>query len=110
MAKMKKTEPTFIPWAIVGEFDADQRIEIVTEDGEGIIVAEMEPHDGVNLDEWGPESIARAKGIAAVPVFTIALDAIRKRAYGASLEEAHLAILDIANIAEEALLIAERGK
>jgi hypothetical protein len=97
-------------WIIEGAFDADERIEIVEDGGKGMIVCEMEPHDGENLDEWGEESIARARLIAAAPALLQALMKIRKDGYAASRQKVPTVLLACVAIAEEAICLAEMGK
>jgi hypothetical protein len=97
-------------WIMQGEFDADERIEIVADNGEGVIVAELEPHGGENLDEWDAESIARARLIVAAPVRLQALVKIRKDGYLSSCQKAPEVLLACVALAEAAIGFAETGK
>lgn len=100
------------PWRIDGKFDDGVSVGICSNDStdEGFILAEVLPMDGVDLDHWGKESIARAHAIAAVPRLIFILTEIRRKAYAASLADAPRILQECAKMAEDALRIAERGK
>jgi hypothetical protein len=103
------TDTLASPWSLSGPFDDGIAVDL-SKDDESLIFAEIQPTDGPDLDQWGQESIARAKALAAVPTLLDALNQIRKKGYAATFGVAPAVLLECVALAEEALRIAMEVK